>query len=241
MTLAPKDILSRAFAGSYYFVFPRLPFVICFIVLLYLERPLFVSEEAKIFNLGLEDVCALVEATGRCVANKVSTIYNQPAPYPGLSHYALFCVYVYFISRLLNSFLLAAKCQRELPRRPARQESSSSEGESGADTAASGDETEPSGGDTGDESKDDVSLSELKRRDSKRKKHSRTLTTEMFHRYPFIRLFATGPRNRENSKHKFYCRFCKKNFSLRTKGRGEIKKHFRSRQHFSLDQKYRLQ
>ena len=153
------------------------------------------SEEAKIFNLGLEDVCALVEATGRCVANKVSTICTQPSSYPGLLRDALLMSVLCLSFRLPNLFLLAAKRQRELPRRPARQKFSSSEGESGADTATSGDETEPSGGDTVDESKDDMSLSELKRKGSKRKKHSRTLTTEMFHRYPFIRLLlglATG-------------------------------------------------
>ena len=95
--------------------------------------------------------------------------------------------------------------------------SPSSEGESTPDTESSADESGRGGDDTEGSSKDDLPLSEYKRQSGKQKKQSLVLTTEIFHRYPFIRLFATGPRNREISRHKFYCRLCKKKFSLRKK------------------------
>ena len=149
--------------------------------------------------------------------------------------------------KVFSCFILFSAVNRgrtqSLSRRPRDQRSqvsSSSEGESAPDTESSGDESGRGGAETETSSKDDLSLLEYKRQSGKQKKQSRVLTTEMFHRYPFMRLFATGPRNREFNKHKFYCRLCKRNFSLRTKGIGEIKKHFRSRKHFPLDQQYRL-
>ena len=40
----------------------------------FVERPLLVSENAQIFYRGINDVCTLVEATGRNVHNRVSAI-----------------------------------------------------------------------------------------------------------------------------------------------------------------------
>ena len=123
--------------------------------------------------------------------------------------------------------------------------SSTSGGESGPDSDTSGGETGESGEDTeGTGLDDDLSLSEFQKKSTKgkgKRKSPQVLTTDMFHQYPFIRLFATGPRNMDHNRHKFYCRLCKRNFSLKTKGIGEVKKHFRSRKHFTADQQYRLQ
>ena len=54
-----------------------------------------------------------------------------------------------------------------------------------------------------------------------RAKRKCSLTGELFHRYTFIRLSATGPRDPD---HELYCRLCKRKFASRTKGIGELKK-----------------
>ena len=116
-----------------------------------------------------------------------------------------------------------------------------SSSQSGGDTSGAegqGDKNTTEADNTSGE--DDRTLLEVKQNKSAvRPKRKHGLTTDMFHQYPFIRLFATGPRNAEQNPHKFYCRLCKKNFSLKTKGIGEIKKHFKSSKHFLLDQAYR--
>ena len=87
--LAPRDILSRAFAGLIFYyhsiILLRVPSLFYF-SFPYLERPLSVSEGAQIFNLGLDDVCALVEASGRTVANKIFEGYSGSIPFPGFFH-----------------------------------------------------------------------------------------------------------------------------------------------------------
>ena len=65
------------------------------------------------------------------------------------------------------------------------------------------------------------------------------LTTLMFKEHPIIRAYATGPKNPVNNPHRWYCRMCHKNYSLKTRGGSSIVKHHRSRRHFRRDQRYR--
>ena len=65
------------------------------------------------------------------------------------------------------------------------------------------------------------------------------LTTSMFKEYPLIKAYATGPKNPDRNPHKWFCRICHKNYSLKTRGGGGIVKHFRSTRHFRRDQRYR--
>ena len=143
--------------------------------------------------------------------------------------------------------LLAASKLRKLTQSRSRRASFSSGGTSdGSGTsvasAKSTDGEATSGGETSgdDPLGDEATLSQVQEKELKgRRKRNCKLTTDLFKQYPFIQLFATGPRNPEFHPHSFYCRLCKKNYSLKTKGVGELKKHFRSRRHFRADQLYR--
>ena len=65
------------------------------------------------------------------------------------------------------------------------------------------------------------------------------LSTSMFKEYPIIRAYATGPKDPTRNPHKWYCRICHKNYSLKTRGGSSIARHHRSRRHFRRDQRYR--
>ena len=65
------------------------------------------------------------------------------------------------------------------------------------------------------------------------------LTTSMFKEYPLIKAYATGPKYPDRNPHKWYCRLCHKNYSLKTRGGGGIVRHFKSSRHFRRDQRYR--
>ena len=65
------------------------------------------------------------------------------------------------------------------------------------------------------------------------------LTTSMFKEHPIIKAYATGPKHSDRNPHKWYCRICHKNFSLKTRGGSGIAKHFRTSRHFRRDQRYR--
>ena len=114
---------------------------------------------------------------------------------------------------------------------------------------ASSSHAESSGGETAGETTDgqaesgddNQTLSEVKQNTlTARVKRKCSLTGELFHRYSFIRLFATGPRDPDQNPHKLYCRLCKRKFSFRTKGIELKKNQFKSARHFPLDQGYRL-
>ena len=88
--LPPKDILARAFHG-YYFSFPLYFSVSCFsYCVLFAEQPIQLDPRTPTFVLGLEQVAALVEATGKIVGNKIAAKFTTEKLYP--STYALFLV-----------------------------------------------------------------------------------------------------------------------------------------------------
>ena len=86
---------------------------------LVLDRPLTVSEDAQIFNLNLDDVCALVEATGRSVANNVAAVYNKQTPFPGnFMSFATCFLYLY----MRYFILLSSSCSSDTSSRSTTSE-----------------------------------------------------------------------------------------------------------------------
>ena len=65
------------------------------------------------------------------------------------------------------------------------------------------------------------------------------LTRKMCEDHIF-KLFISGPRDVAKTPHKFYCRICNQEWSLRSKGASRIKRHFQSSVHLLQDQKLRL-
>ena len=55
------------------------------------------------------------------------------------------------------------------------------------------------------------------------------------------RFFVTGPSDAANIPSHCYCRVCRKNVSVLTRGHHEVLWHFRGSRHFALDQRLRLE
>ena len=53
--------------------------------------------------------------------------------------------------------------------------------------------------------------------------------------------FVTGPSDAANISSHFYCRVCRKNVSLLTRGHHEVLRHFRGSRHFLREQRLRLE
>ena len=102
----------------------------------------------------------------------------------------------------------------------------------------------------------EIKRSEKKKRQSKMWKWSRegrqnpllptgddkggyVFTEEMVELAPFAKVFATGPDDPLNNRYSFYCMLCKRNFSMRTRGLYELKRHFQRDCHFRADQRLR--
>ena len=64
-------------------------------------------------------------------------------------------------------------------------------------------------------------------------------TEEMLELAPFAKVFATGRDDPFNNRYSSYCRLCKKNISMRTRGLYELKRHFQRDCHFRSDQRLR--
>ena len=59
-------------------------------------------------------------------------------------------------------------------------------------------------------------------------------TEEMLQLAPFAKVFATRPDDPLNNRYSFYCMLCKRNFSMRTRGFHELKRHIQRDCHFRL-------
>ena len=57
----------------------------------------------------------------------------------------------------------------------------------------------------------------------------------------WTRVFATGPIDPENNQFRFYCQICKYNVSMYSKGKGELKRHYRRESHLRKDQRWRYE
>ena len=55
------------------------------------------------------------------------------------------------------------------------------------------------------------------------------------------RFFVTGPSDAANMPSHFYCRVCRKNVSVLTRGHHEVLRHFQGSRHFTRDQRLRLE
>ena len=64
-------------------------------------------------------------------------------------------------------------------------------------------------------------------------------TKEMMELAPFPKIFATGPDDPLSNRNCFYCKLCKRNISMRTRGLYELKSHFQRDCHFRVDQRLR--
>ena len=57
-------------------------------------------------------------------------------------------------------------------------------------------------------------------------------TEEMLELAPFAKVLATGPDDPLQNKYCFYCKLCRRNISMRTRGLFELKRHFQRECHF---------
>ena len=69
----------------------------------------------------------------------------------------------------------------------------------------------------------------------------KVLKEECFRGQEWTRVFATGPMDPEHNKFRFYCQICKYNVSMYSKGKGELKRHYRRETHLRKDQKWRYE
>ena len=53
--------------------------------------------------------------------------------------------------------------------------------------------------------------------------------------------FATGPVDPEYNQFRFYCQICKYNVSMYSKGKGELRRHYRRESHLRKDQRWRYE
>ena len=70
---------------------------------------------------------------------------------------------------------------------------------------------------------------------------NRILCNSSFVGFEWAKVFATGPRDPDDNKYSFYCRFCDKNVSMYGKGRGELVRHYQRKSHFRIDQRWRYE
>ena len=72
----------------------------------------------------------------------------------------------------------------------------------------------------------------------KRRRPRYSLTTAMLRKHPVLQFFSTGPRNRERDPHRWWCRVCRVELSLKTRGTLELLSHYRTDTH--LTKKHRI-
>ena len=64
-------------------------------------------------------------------------------------------------------------------------------------------------------------------------------TEEMLALAPFAKVFATGPEEPLKNRHCFFCMFCKKNISMKSRGLYGLKRHYQRDCHLRIDQRFR--
>ena len=107
-----------------------------------------------------------------------------------------------------------------------------------------------------DRSSQDVTLSEVRERTLRAKAKSQDKKTPKPKRLPqrgvpmreeflakicWTRSFISGPANPIHNPYLVWCHFCKKNFSIRSKGTMEILRHHRTERHLRRDQRWRYE
>ena len=74
----------------------------------------------------------------------------------------------------------------------------------------------------------------------KRRRPKYSLTLGMLKKHPILKFSATGPLDTETSPHKWWCRVCKVELSLMSRGSLEMLSHYRSDSHLIKEHRIRM-
>ena len=74
----------------------------------------------------------------------------------------------------------------------------------------------------------------------KRRRPKYSLTGAMLKKHPVLKFSATGPLDKEKSPYKWWCRFCKVELSLMSRGILELVSHYRSETHLVKEHRIRM-
>ena len=75
----------------------------------------------------------------------------------------------------------------------------------------------------------------------KRRRPKYSLTTAMLKKHPVVQYFATGPLDRSKNPYKWWCRVCRIELSLMSRGVLELLSHFRTETHLLKEHRIRLE
>ena len=75
----------------------------------------------------------------------------------------------------------------------------------------------------------------------KRRRPKYSLTGSMFKRHPITKFSATGPLDRDRSRYKWWCRVCRVELSLMSRGNLELISHYRSDSHLIREHRIRME
>ena len=76
---------------------------------------------------------------------------------------------------------------------------------------------------------------------AKRPKPRLQLNVQMFRKHPIFKFFVTAPVDSDNNPHKWRCRVCHVELSLKTKGSLEILSHYRTEAHLVREHRFRME
>ena len=75
----------------------------------------------------------------------------------------------------------------------------------------------------------------------KRRRPKYSSTGSMFKRHPILKFSATGPLDRERSPYKWWCRVCRVDMSLMSRGSLELISHYKSDSHLIREHRIRME
>ena len=75
----------------------------------------------------------------------------------------------------------------------------------------------------------------------KRRRPKYSLTGSMFKRHPIMKFSVTGPLDRDRSPYKWWCRVCRVELSLMSRGSLELISHYRSDSHLIREHRIRME
>ena len=82
---------------------------------------------------------------------------------------------------------------------------------------------------------------DLSARPAKRPRPRYCLTETMFRKHPVLKFFATGPIDREKTPYKWWCRVCRVELSLMSRGPLELLSHYRTESHLLKEHRIRME
>ena len=75
----------------------------------------------------------------------------------------------------------------------------------------------------------------------KRRRPKYSLTSAMLKKHPVVQYFATGPLDRNTNPYKWWCRVCKIELSLMSRGVLELLSHYKTEAHLTKEHRIRLE